>query len=606
MEFTGERMIPEFNKGGETYLEHMTRYIFASKFVKGKRVLDIACGSGYGSKIISDAGAENVFGVDVSNETILYCKDHVYDEKIKFIQGSVANIPIDDKSVDIVVSFETIEHVDEKTQHIFLKEVKRVLKYDGLFIVSTPNSLIYPKGNEFHIHEMEPDEFRQAVSDNFKKSEMYYQDDVASSYIFSEKDAKKENLINFIEPNVLNKSEYMISVCSDVEFKSDFNFIGLTEWRPYKEIQRKNQEIEQKGKELQMAKREIEAMKNTKAWRLAEYLVYFLKKVKLISTYPKELIKLSKIALNEFQTNGLDGVIFSFKRYLKQRKGEIPVFYEKANDHEKGLVTIAILTKNRIDLIKPCIESIEKNLSEKYKVEILIGDTGSTEKAVWNFYAESQKKFGNIRVEKFKTYLFSKNYNDLIKNASGQYLIFLNNDPLAKAGWIDNLIDPLEDKHIGIVGAKLLYQDNTIQHAGIEFNSKGNGYHVFKNEPQDLPEANVQSMVPGVTFACVSMRHDVFDRFKLSEDFREEAQDTDFCFRLKNAGFAILYNPKNVPLGMFRAIGEKDQMTETCFRSDGEVKSKSCPMKQNSVKNMIQINIKMRLLLFAMMVLGIC
>ena len=257
----------------------------------------------------------------------------------------------------------------------------------------------------------------------------------------------------------------------------------------------------------------------------------------------KKYFYLAKIALNEYQINGIEGLIFSTRRYLKRCKGEVPVFYPREKDYEKNLVTIAILTKNRIDLIRPCIESIEKNLSKKYKIEIIIGDTGSDDKTVWNFYGKAGKKYGNIMVKKLRFYFFSKNYNDLIKDASGQYLIFLNNDTVVKNNWIDNLVDSLENKRVGIVGAKLLYKDDKIQHAGIEFNSEGNGVHVFKNEPCDLLEANVQSIVPGVTFACVSMRHDVFDRFKLNEDFREEAQDTDFCFRLKKSGFVILYNP---------------------------------------------------------------
>ena len=207
---------------------------------------------------------------------------------------------------------------------------------------------------------------------------------------------------------------------------------------------------------------------------------------------------LSRLAFREFYYNSWGGLFFAVKRHLKKRRGEIFTDYARVNDHTKNLVTIGILTKNRLDLIQPCIESIESNLSEKYQTEILIGDTGSAEKEVWDFFREAKKKWGNIKVIKFKKYFFSQNYNKLFGRwAKGEYLIALNNDTLVKTGWIDNLVDPLWDKKIGIVGAKLLHKDETIQHAGVEIN-KGTqtGINSFFNMPKDFPEANYKAIVP--------------------------------------------------------------------------------------------------------------
>ncbi|OGI27418.1 MAG: hypothetical protein A2184_03345 [Candidatus Moranbacteria bacterium RIFOXYA1_FULL_44_7] len=255
---------------------------------------------------------------------------------------------------------------------------------------------------------------------------------------------------------------------------------------------------------------------------------------------------LGRMAFWEFYYNSWGGLVFAVKRHYKKRRGEIPADYPRVDDYEKNLVTIGILSVNRLDLIKPCVESVENNLSEKYKVEILIGDTGSTDRETLAFYKEAKQKWGNIKVIWLKKYFFSKNYNDLFgKYAKGQFLIFLNNDTLAKPGWIDKLIDPLQDKKVGIAGAKLLHRDETIQHAGIEINPPTEtGINTFFGKPKDEPGANLRAVVPAVTFACAAVRHDVFNRFKLNEDFREEAQDTDFCFRLAECGFTVLYNPE--------------------------------------------------------------
>ena len=255
----------------------------------------------------------------------------------------------------------------------------------------------------------------------------------------------------------------------------------------------------------------------------------------------------------EYWVNGFDGLNFALRRYQRKRQTEtrhnpkgsvMSVGYPVVNDYEKGLVTIAILSKDAYHLIYPCIESLEKYCG-KHTIEIVIGDTGTKDKQVVAFYRKAVRKYKNIRIVWFRDYFFSKNYNDLIwTHASGEYLVLLNNDTIVKPGWLDALVAPLEDRRVGIVGAKLLNADGTIQHAGIEYDEQENGYHIFRNEPSDLPAANVASIVPGVTFACVAMRHDVYDRFQLSEEFFEEAQDTDFCMRLRQAGFIILYEPK--------------------------------------------------------------
>jgi 2-polyprenyl-3-methyl-5-hydroxy-6-metoxy-1,4-benzoquinol methylase len=169
---TGERLIPEYHKGDLIYAEHLLRYESAATLVKNKVVLDIACGSGYGSLILAGS-AEKVYGVDVDEATIKYAQEKYHKKNIEYKVGDGAQIPLSDNSVDVVVSFETIEHI--KNYHQFIKEVKRVLKKDGLAIISTPNDLEFAEGNHFHVHEFEYDELFKTLNKDFKNIKPFFQ-----------------------------------------------------------------------------------------------------------------------------------------------------------------------------------------------------------------------------------------------------------------------------------------------------------------------------------------------------------------------------------------------------------------------------------------------
>jgi ubiquinone/menaquinone biosynthesis C-methylase UbiE len=104
---TGERYLPEVS--GATELEHLHRYLLARQIIGGKRVLDLACGEGYGSFSMSSV-ALSVVGVDISPETVLHAQSKYQRDNLRFLEGSCEAIPVADDSIDIVVSFETIEH----------------------------------------------------------------------------------------------------------------------------------------------------------------------------------------------------------------------------------------------------------------------------------------------------------------------------------------------------------------------------------------------------------------------------------------------------------------------------------------------------------------
>ena len=172
LEFTGERMVPQ-GADSNTFWEHVYRYRMACTMAQGRAILDIACGEGYGSAALIQSGAHSLTGVDISTEAVEHAK-RAYG--INAIVGNAEAIPLPDNSVDFIVSFETIEHVPNP--EVFLKECLRVIRADGLVLISTPNLDIYREtspSNPFHCSEMAAAEFKVLMSTYFGAVEYFGQ-----------------------------------------------------------------------------------------------------------------------------------------------------------------------------------------------------------------------------------------------------------------------------------------------------------------------------------------------------------------------------------------------------------------------------------------------
>jgi len=175
MEFTGERF--ESGLGGPIEYEHLHRFAVCRELTRGKVVLDIASGAGIGSAIFAQT-AERVVGIDIDRASIEAARARFAAiSNLTFTVGSCSAIPARDASFDVVISLETIEHIGEQEQ--FLSEVRRVLKPDGVFVVSTPDRRVYSVlpnfKNPFHVKELEPDEFRALLAAFFPAVEIYGQ-----------------------------------------------------------------------------------------------------------------------------------------------------------------------------------------------------------------------------------------------------------------------------------------------------------------------------------------------------------------------------------------------------------------------------------------------
>lgn len=181
-----ERFDPREGTGKLIDSEHRARYHWASRAVAGREVLDVACGVGYGIEILAKAGAKAVTGVDLDPAAVAEAKERFGEHAEALVEGDLRELPLADDSFDVIVCFETIEHVEEPERA--LAELRRVLRADGTLIVSSPNPDSYVGGNEHHVHEFQPAELATAVGGLFTHIASYRQDAWLGSAIESIED----------------------------------------------------------------------------------------------------------------------------------------------------------------------------------------------------------------------------------------------------------------------------------------------------------------------------------------------------------------------------------------------------------------------------------
>ncbi len=186
MEATGERFIPE-SMDGQIAAEHLIRYNMVCQLLdlRGKTVLDIASGSGYGTNLLAKS-ALRAFGVDISQEAVEYSSNRYQRDNLTYLVGSCLDIPLDADNVDVVVSFETIEHFENHDR--FMSEIQRVLRPGGVLIMSSPNKRLYTDipqtHNPYHVHELYTSEFRTMIQSSFTHALFFGQNYLLGSIIY--------------------------------------------------------------------------------------------------------------------------------------------------------------------------------------------------------------------------------------------------------------------------------------------------------------------------------------------------------------------------------------------------------------------------------------
>jgi ubiquinone/menaquinone biosynthesis C-methylase UbiE/predicted nucleic acid-binding Zn-ribbon protein len=277
MEFTGERYVPSID--GQIKYEHLHRYALSIEFVKNKSVLDLASGEGYGAALLAKI-AQEVIGVDIDPVSVDYAKiQYGHHQNLKFLMGSCDLVPLPDKSVDVVTSFETIEHHGQHEEMI--REIKRVLKQDGVLIISTPNRLTYSDepnySNPYHVKELYYDEFVALLSQHFKYVKVYGQRLAIGSFVFPLNDSSETSFkaytghINILKQQVcsLESPIYFVAICSDetepIRQPVDSIYIDRADdllTGSQKAWQQTQRDLEQVQDQLQQTQRDLERVQD--------------------------------------------------------------------------------------------------------------------------------------------------------------------------------------------------------------------------------------------------------------------------------------------------------------------------------------------------------
>lgn len=500
MEFTGERFITNYDSPQINY-EHWHRYLLAASYVKGKTVVDIACGEGYGSHLLAQT-AESVVGVDISQETITFARQQYQRKNLTFERGSVTSIPlVGEQQVDVVVSFETIEHVAEAEQQAFLQEIKRLLKPDGLLMISTPNKLLYsdlPKyKNEFHVKEFYFREFKAFLQAQFKQVKMLGQRIYSGSFIWPLEESSHQPNQDFqlqfdqtLHPTTQPKSDlYNLALCSDQE---------ISQLMPSTLVDLSDRLIQQKDEtigELYRLTQEQEA------------------RIKQLTA--------------DVQT------------------ARVQVDPEHAAQHaaQQIKVSIVIPVFNKVAYTRQCLEAVAAHTPGDL-FELIMVDNASSDETPELLQALA----GDVKIIRNQENRgFVEACNQGAVQAAGEYILFLNNDTIPLAGWLEALVALADrDSAIGAVGAKLIYPNGQLQEAGGLIFKDGSGWNFGRLDDPEKAIYNEICQVDYCSGAALMVRSDLFTELGGFDQRYAPAyyEDTDLCFALRAMGYAVMYCPQ--------------------------------------------------------------
>ncbi|RJS76062.1 glycosyltransferase, partial [Methanophagales archaeon] len=515
--------------------------------------------------------------------------------------GSILKIPIaGEKLFDVLVCFEALEHVKEHEE--LMKEVKRLLKDDGIFIVSTPNKKAYSDDlnykNPFHEKELYFDEFKELLKSNFNHVYFFGQRVYAGSHLWSltkineigeEYVIERRNKGFAVTDYEKKEPMYFIAITSDKEidipkhalrsYLTDVDNTIFDNFRGH--IQRLEGEIREIGMENLRINTELNSIKSSVTWRTVMKWHSLVDKIMPQGTKRRRWYELGIIGLRMIVNEGWRSFWWKYKQHRSSKKHKeqiaksteekiLETAQDKTEISEKSetfmkykllhflsqpdiklsfpkfrepIVSIITLMFNKAEFSYQYLESILAHTDVLY--ELIIVDNGSIDETT-----SLLDRVENVTIIKNKENLgFIKGCNQGASKAKGKYLLFLNNDIVVTPGWLSKLVKTIENyPKCGAVGCKLIWPNGKLQEAGSIIWSDGSALGYGRGDNPMRPEYSYLREVDYCSGACLLVRKDLFQSLGSFDERYIPAyyEDSDLCLGIWGLGYKVVFQPNVV------------------------------------------------------------
>jgi GT2 family glycosyltransferase/SAM-dependent methyltransferase/glycosyltransferase involved in cell wall biosynthesis len=593
IEWTGERCVP-WADDIEVVYEHYHRYLFAAAIARGRRVLDLATGEGYGAALLATQ-ANEVVAVDLDEASIDHARSNYRLENLTFQRADMLDLSeLADGSFDLVTCFEALEHVAAHDRVV--AEVLRVLAPDGVLLLSTPDRAVYSdsegRDNPFHVHELSHDELAALLSAHFPEVRLWGQNVAVGSVIvpLGPERGPGEVLTLTREhdgwtPGVKLRPTYLLAVASRAPLPElpDYSTLVDLDLELVRRSERERDLARTEAARVVENQEEIsrrlvaeheEALHSLqRARRRAEYLEQRQAAVLAELRTTRQHLDSSMAELDELKASVIFRLVRPFARMLElvapavtPRRQSLRRFATRAAQSmprregrslgtlvvgdvpqfalgDEPEVSIIVPVHDNWALTAACLRSLSLDASA-VRYEIIAVDDASTDET-----RELLPAVAGIRAVRLDENLgFVGAVNAGLGAASGRFIVLLNNDTLVRPGWLEALVKTVEvEDNVGVVGAKLVYPDGRLQEAGGIIWRDATGYNYGKGGDADDPAFNFLRDVDYCSGACLLVRREILDTVGGLDSRYAPAyyEDTDLAFAARKLGYRVVYQPES-------------------------------------------------------------
>ncbi len=605
IEWTGERCVPWADDLQVVY-EHYHRYALAARFTAGARVLDLACGEGFGPALLA-SGAAEVVGVDIDAPTVEHAAAHYQRENLRFMIGSMIDPKLlaGAKHFDVITCFEALEHVEE--QDTLITVVQRLLAPGGLFMTSTPDVNVYShehgNDNPFHVRELTQAQFATLLGGSFRHVAILKQNVTVGSLITSgagrgagtgQSLRKAPDGGWRVTPELPHT--YLLGIASDATLPELPGLSALTDpdltlvRDAHRALAQTHDRVTELSAELADQRQRADAYRCSAARRLeqldgdvhrlrselaatqrraqrAESLASWQQEIAADAERRATELQQEVSALRVEQSATAQRLISRYRGAVERSapRGTLRRdLYERAlgrgstslalapqlpgpvqlRTSASPLLSIVVPVHGKWEYTRACLVSIERH-RPAVPFEVLVVDDASPDQT-----AELVAASPGVRLASTERNLgFIGACNLGARHARGAYLLFLNNDTEVRPDALDALVNAADsDDRIGLVGAMLVYPDGRLQESGGIIWADGSGWNYGRGRDAGAPEFAARRDVDYCSGAAILVRRDLFERLGGFDQRYAPAyyEDTDLAFAIRATGHRTIVEPRAV------------------------------------------------------------